>query len=203
MGTSPLDHFSRVSGRYARATHSGLWDWWRRRERRAVMDRLRPRPGEHLLDAGCGAGYYAEWLWAEGAVVMATDLSLPMVREVRRRLPAVPVFVSDLAAPPMGKGAFDGVVCAGALEFCPRPARAVAALAGLVRPGGRLVLMLPIRSLTGFLYRAYHRRNGLRIHLFSARWVERVAARAGLHVAESRRLGFNIIVRLERREGGR
>lgn len=200
MGTRPLDHFSRVSGRYARATHSGLWDWWRRRERATIMAALRPRAGERLLDAGCGAGYYAEYLAGVGAEVMATDLSLPMAREVRRRLPAVPTFVADLAAPPL-RPCFDGVLCAGALEFCPRPARVIRALGRLLLPGGRLVLMLPTRGIIGSLYRAHHRRNGLRIHLFSRRWILRVARAGGLRVVEWRRVGFNLVVRLAGRGG--
>lgn len=189
-------HFSREAKRYQSASTSGLWDWWRGRERAAIFALLQPRPGETILDAGSGAGYYSEWLQRVGAKPVATDLSKAMVRQVRDRL-RIPAFVANLESFRM-KPIFPAVLCAGALEFCPHPGRAVRCLATGLAPGGRLVVMLPALSISGRLYREFHRRHGLRIQLFSRARIAKFAAAAGLRITAFSGIGFNHVVRMER-----
>ena len=191
-------HFSREAREYAEASESGLWRWWRRREQGAIWRRLMPRRGELILDAGSGAGHYSALLWREGAEVVATDLSPAMARQVKRRL-RVPVFVSNLEAVAL-RPVFDAVVCAGALEFCPHPLRAFRCLAPCLKDGrSRLVVMLPAEGLAGRLYAAFHLRHGLSINLFSRRRISQLARASGLVVTHLDRVGFNYVVRLQKK----
>lgn len=195
--TGAEEHFSREAAAYDHASTTGLWAWWRGHERRAIWRLLRPSAGERILDAGCGAGYYSEHLLRSGAEVTATDLSPSMALQARRRL-AVPAFAANLEQVAL-RGTFDAVLCAGALEFCPHPARAISRLAMLIDPGrGRLVLMLPSASVPGALYRQYHRGHGLEIRLFSRSWLQRLADARRLRVTGWGTIGFNHVVRLER-----
>lgn len=191
-------HFSAEAASYTHASGSGLWDFWRKRERRAIMALLKPRPGEMIFDAGCGAGYYTEFLRLLRVNVVAADLSPAMVGEVHRRL-GVPALVANLEELGM-RGPFDAVLCAGALEFCPHPAKALQSMASLLSPTGRVVVMLPAEGIPGRLYRAFHRRHGFRIQLFSHARLQRMARRSGLEIDRISRIGFNHVVRMKRRE---
>lgn len=50
---------------------------------RPVVDLLAPRPGEHILDLGCGEGTLTRALVEAGASVMAVDASEDMVKAAR------------------------------------------------------------------------------------------------------------------------
>ena len=157
---------------------------------------LRPRVGEAILDAGCGGGYYTEALHRQGALVTGTDMSIEMVRQVRRAT-GLPVFASNLEQGAAGP-VFDAVLSCGALEFCRAPEKAVREMAEALRPGGgRVVLMIPAVTMLSHLYRYYHARHGVSINLFSFADVESMARAAGLQITESRRAGFNHVVRME------
>ena len=51
----------------------------------AVMEWLAPRPGEHILDLGCGDGVIAEDLMARGVDVIGVDSSAAFVAAARAR----------------------------------------------------------------------------------------------------------------------
>ena len=189
------DWFSQRAAEYTAASDRGLWQWWRRRECAAIMALLRPRPRELVLDAGSGSGYYSARLLERRARVVALDLALPMAAAARRHL-GIGAVAASLDATPF-RPAFPAILCAGALEFCPNPEACVASMARALAPGGRLVVMLPAAGLPGRLYRAYHRRHGIEIHLFSRTRVAMMGRRAGLRLRAIRPIGFNWVVRFE------
>jgi 2-polyprenyl-3-methyl-5-hydroxy-6-metoxy-1,4-benzoquinol methylase len=49
--------------------------------------------GRHVLDAGCGAGWYSEQLAGRGARVIAIDRSARMVAITKKRLAGAFLFV--------------------------------------------------------------------------------------------------------------
>lgn len=112
--------------------------------------------GQRVLDVGCGGGLVAEGMARRGATVTAIDLA-PAALEVAR-LHALESGVAldyqlasaeDLAAGQAG--AFDLVTCLEMLEHVPEPARTVAALARLVRPGGHVICSTLDRGPKSFL----------------------------------------------------
>src|SRR5262249_15394611 len=52
---------------------------------RMYVDRLRPQPGQSVLDVGCGFGNIQPALSATGAHVIGFDMSSGMAREARQR----------------------------------------------------------------------------------------------------------------------
>jgi SAM-dependent methyltransferase len=100
------------------------------------------RPGELVVDAGCGTGRLARELAARGARVIGLDRSAELVAEAVRHGGGVEYVVADLTAfrPPEPAA---GVLCRGVLNDLLNDAErrdALAALAGMLRPGGALVV---------------------------------------------------------------
>ncbi len=99
--------------------------------------------GAVVLDAGCGMGRYlriaAE---APAALIVGLDLSLAVLaaRDSTRDQPAVAVVQGDLARPPFPPGAFDQIYSLGVIDHTPDPETTFRSLAGLLKPGGRIVV---------------------------------------------------------------
>ena len=95
----------------------------------------RPR---RILEVGCGEGELAERMQRElGAEVVALDQSERMVELTRAR--GVDAVLGDVLALPFGDVEFDCAVAAWVLFHVADVDRAVAELARVLRPGGRLV----------------------------------------------------------------
>lgn len=102
------------------------------------------RPGEHVLDVGCGRG--AVLLNAAAAAgptgrVVGTDLAPAMVELTRAatgHLPTVTVELGDAQDPAFPPYSFDVVTAGLVLFFLPEPEAALTAYRKLLRPGGRL-----------------------------------------------------------------
>jgi trans-aconitate 2-methyltransferase len=109
---------------------------------RRVLDRLALRGGEQVLDAGCGTGKVTgsllERVRAAGGRVTALDRSVEMARLARRTLPEdVRVIAADLLALPFPR-THDVVFSTATFHWVLDPAALYAAVAGVLRPGGRL-----------------------------------------------------------------
>lgn len=100
--------------------------------------------GKDVLEVGCGAAMCARWLAAEGARVVAMDVSAGMLRHARAandRTGLSPRLVqADGERLPFAAGGFD-VACSafGAVPFVPDVQALFAEVARVLRPGGRWV----------------------------------------------------------------
>jgi SAM-dependent methyltransferase len=108
--------------------------------------------GEAWLDAGCGEGRLARELARRGARVLGVDVAPGLVATARRRARTLPAATrarltfaaGDLQARGLvERGALDGVLCVLALMHVAREKPVLAAWARALRPGGRLVMVLP------------------------------------------------------------
>ncbi len=170
-------HFDTAAARYSRFRGGALLGMLRRQERQALINMARLRPGDRVLDAGCGDGEVLEWLRQRGTRAVGIDASSGMAAVCRRR--GLPVSVQDMER--LGvRPVFDWVMCIGALEFAADPRRALCGLAGSLGPHGRLILLFPRRSLLNRLYAAYHRAHGVAISVFSAEQITAWLRDAGM-----------------------
>lgn len=131
-----------------------LGEWTTARELERMTAWVDPSPDERLLDAGCSAGLYARTLLAAepAATVHAVDVSLPFLREARRRArelgEALVLVQANVQRLPYRDAVFDAVVCGGSLNEFRDPLGALREFARVLRPGGRVFLMYPCRATT-------------------------------------------------------
>jgi SAM-dependent methyltransferase len=106
-----------------------------------LVELLDPRPGEVVLDLGCGTGELAASIAATGAAVLALDDDPAMVAAARRRLGDDRVLLADGHAFTLPEPV-DAVFSNAALHWMPRPAEVIGRVRAALRPGGRFVAEL-------------------------------------------------------------
>lgn len=133
-------------------------DWWIRKIReghdryrkdftdRVIVDALAPQAGEVIIDAGCGEGWLTRVCAAAGAEAIGVDLSPAFVdaaRTVMNGAAGAPRFeLADMRALPIHDGSADVVVANHVLTDIPDAGIAIAEFARVLRPGGRLVVLV-------------------------------------------------------------
>ena len=107
---------------------------------RDVVELLDPRPGERLLDLGCGDGALTAHLAESGCSVLGVDRSADFVAAARGRgLSALQADARHLAGPDLRAGSFDAVFSNAVLHWISDAAAVVAGVRRLLRAGGRFV----------------------------------------------------------------
>lgn len=114
--------------------------------RDAWAERLRdwlPKTPCDLLDLGCGTGSLSLLAAERGHRVTGVDLSPNMAELAREKLSghAAQVLVGDAGAPPVEGRLFDVILARHVLWMFPDPQETLRHWCGLLRPGGRLVLV--------------------------------------------------------------
>lgn len=102
----------------------------------AVLELLSPKPGEQILDLGCGDGVLTKRLADAGADVLGVDASSAMLDAARHL--GLTVQVADGQALPF-EGQFDAVFSNAALHWMPDQPAVAAGVFRALKPGGRYV----------------------------------------------------------------
>jgi SAM-dependent methyltransferase len=111
--------------------------------KRRIVELLAPEPGGRYLEIGCGTGADAVALADRfGVEVTGVDRSRTMVAEARRRGVETAV-AADAHQLPFASGSFDGAWADRTFQHLADPPAALAELARVVRPGGRVVVADP------------------------------------------------------------
>lgn len=113
--------------------------------RRWVMDapmraRVRSRPYRRALDVGCGEGRFCRMLRDEGVAAVGIDPTAGLIEHARRLDPDGDYRVEAAEALGFEDGAFDLVVSYLSLIDIPDVGAAIAEMARVLAPGGRLLI---------------------------------------------------------------
>lgn len=118
-------------------------------------DQLGLRPGELLLDLGCGFGRHAFEAFRRGARVVACDMAVPELEQVRNLFEAM-VLAGEASADGMGvttsgdatrlpfpDNTFDRIIASEVMEHIPDDVGAITELTRVLRPGGVIAVTIP------------------------------------------------------------
>jgi demethylmenaquinone methyltransferase/2-methoxy-6-polyprenyl-1,4-benzoquinol methylase len=139
--------FDKVAGRYDLMNDLmslGLHRAWKA----FAVQVARPRPGERVLDVAAGSGDLAQAMGrrvAPGGQVWLTDINHRMLSRGRDRMldsgSLAPAVQCDAEKLPFPAGYFDCVTVAFGLRNMTRKEKALAEMARVLKPGGRLVVL--------------------------------------------------------------
>jgi SAM-dependent methyltransferase len=159
------------------------------------FSRFPVQAGDLVLDLGCGAGRHAFEAYRRGARVIAADLDHGELPPVRGMFGAMrsggesgpgacgAAVAADATRLPFPDGAFDVVIAAEILEHLPGDAAALAEVARVLRPGGRLAVTVPAwlpERVCWALSREYHEVPGGHVRIFTRAELAGKLASAGL-----------------------
>jgi SAM-dependent methyltransferase len=151
--------------------------------------------GDRVLDLGCGGGRHAFELYRRGARVVAFDHSADELAQVGAMFLAmgtageVPdgadgrVVQGDVLSLPFPDASFDAVIAAEVLEHIPDDERAMAEIARVVRPGGRVAVTVPRwwpEQICWALSREYHDTPGGHVRIYKGTEVTSRLTASGL-----------------------
>lgn len=103
-----------------------------------LLDLLGAKPGERILDVGCGTGHLTAQIAAIGADVIGIDASSAMIAQAREKYPSLRFEVMDAREIAFTE-IFDALFSNATLHWIKEPARVVTGIAKALRTGGRFV----------------------------------------------------------------
>jgi len=155
------------------------------------LERLEVRPGDLVLDAGCGEGRHCFGCIERGARVVGADLDFDAMRDPSKALRARARELDSLGAMVQGNafhlpfpdGRFDKVICSEVMEHVHDYEAAARELARVTKVGGRVAVTIPTQTSEHLYLRMgdeYFESPGGHIRIFKPRELAEGLASAGL-----------------------
>ncbi|MGH8924960.1 MAG: class I SAM-dependent methyltransferase [Acidimicrobiia bacterium] len=164
---------------------------WNPRNLEIIRDWVKPKPGDRVLDVGCGRGHVVGALRSLGVMAEGIDLN-PNAAEV-----ATVPHVKTMSATSLehDEGYFDAVVSFHAVEHIPDVDAAIGEMARVVRPGGKVLLIYPAEPVRGLyaiptaviIHRNPFKARQVHLHKLNPDRVEELLRSAGLTPLRSER----------------
>ncbi|MCJ7513228.1 MAG: class I SAM-dependent methyltransferase [Anaerolineales bacterium] len=156
---------------------SYVWRAGQERRWRMIEAAAGKRLAGSVLDNGCGVGLYLRRL--AGSAQRAVGVELDFERGAQAKS-AAPVVNAAAEALPLASAAFDLILSHEVLEHVADDQAALAEMARLLRPGGRLVLFVPNRGYPfethGVYWRGRYRFGNIPlVNYLPRRWRDRLA----------------------------
>ena len=107
-----------------------------------LLDLLKPRQGETILDVGCGTGIFTLDMLAYGPRMVGLEISRPMLMRARQKTKEHPfhALCGDMEFLPFADEVFDKTVSMTALEFVEDAQTAVREMFRVTKKGGTIVV---------------------------------------------------------------
>jgi SAM-dependent methyltransferase len=163
-------------------------------ERRRALLRAEVRPGDRVLDFGCGAGRFLREL---GEHAIGVEIAEAAARRARENTGADVRLLEPDGSIPLGHGEVDLVWCSETLEHIPDVAHALLEIRRVLKPGGRLLATVPYHPPIARLGREFDP-LGQHVRFFTRRSMRRTLDALGFAPIQIRREGRMLVARATR-----
>lgn len=140
-----------------------------------------------IVDAGCSSGYLLEDLRDErpDALLIGVDLVAAGLRRAHDSVPSAELLLADVCDLPLSDGVADAVLSANLLEHVPDDVGALREFARVLKPGGRVAIVVPAGPSTYDYYDKFldHERR------YARREMAKKGEEVGLRVLSDRYIG--------------
>jgi SAM-dependent methyltransferase len=110
-------------------------------EHRTALEMLELERSDRVLDVACGSGGFTRIFARHAAVAIGVDASRTMLAEAVREGGGARYVRASASALPFRDASFDAVCCFAALYLIEEPYEAIAEIARVLAPGGRVALL--------------------------------------------------------------
>jgi len=156
--------------------------------------RIRLRPGDKILDIGCGSGRHCCRAYAcDGVTVIGVDANYKDVHEARGRLAYHEAIgahgggswgcaAGDILSLPFPAEIFDLVICSEVMEHIPDDRRAANEILRVLKPLGNLVVSVPRyypEKICWKLSTAYYSANGGHVRIYTQQGIRQLFENSG------------------------
>jgi trans-aconitate methyltransferase len=119
--------------------HSFVW-----KKAGDLIELLRVKPGERILDLGCGTGHLTAEIAARGADVTGLDASTSMIAQARQNYPKLNFVLGDAKDFRVDEP-FDAVFSNAVLHWIPDARSVIGSVARALKPDGRFIFEMGTR----------------------------------------------------------
>jgi ubiquinone/menaquinone biosynthesis C-methylase UbiE len=136
--------WGKVAGWYNRLLEEGDDTYQEKLIKPNLIRILSPKPGEEILDVGCGQGFFARELGKCGAKVVGIDIAGELIKLAKQQSGKNENYLvlSAEKMTSLSSGRFNAAVCVLALQNIKNLQAAISEISRVLKPGGRLVLVL-------------------------------------------------------------
>jgi SAM-dependent methyltransferase len=163
------------------------WAW----ERRRALLLAEARPGERVLDLGCGAGRFVAALRDAGADPVGVEIAEAALERARRNAPGTDLrLVEPDGSLPLEHAGVDLVWCSEVLEHVADTEHLLLEARRVLRPGGRLLITVPFHgrvkaALIGLLrFERHFDPTGQHLRFYTRDSLARTLADAGFEAVQ-------------------
>jgi SAM-dependent methyltransferase len=174
------------------------WEW----ERRRALLLAEARPGERVLDLGCGAGRFVAALRDAGADPVGAEIAEAALERARRNAPGADLrLLEPDGSLPLEHGSVDLVWCSEVLEHVADTEHLLLEARRVLRRGGRLLITVPFHgrvkaALIGLLrFERHFDPTGQHLRFYTAGSLARTLADAGFDAVQVRPWGGPPVLR--------
>lgn len=164
-----------------------------------------PENIELLVDVGCDGGTLTKFIadCAKPRRIIGYDINEASIEYARRTKPGIEFYVADARSLPLGDGVADVVTMLEVLEHMPNPEKALSEAHRVLKPGGRLIILVPneksllFRVVWAVWVRTFGRAwRDAHDYKFDLDRLKDMVSGAGFRVEELRLINFGMIILL-------